>query len=87
MHIKGEQFEKAAYVFTKYLIKADKSRINEAAAIMEKVQNDQLNSNFAKVCVAAGRFDEAARAYERAKDYDMVGIFLHIITIDSNMIR
>jgi WD repeat-containing protein 19 len=72
MHIKGEQFEKAAYVYTKYLIKADKTRINEAASLMDKVQNDQLNSNFAKVCAAAGRYDEAAKAYERAKDYDMV---------------
>jgi WD repeat-containing protein 19 len=76
MHIKGEQFEKAAFIYTKYLIKADKNRISEVAPIMEKVQNDQLNSNFAKVCVAAGRFEEAAKAYERAKDLDMVFLYL-----------
>lgn len=49
MHLKGEQYERAAYVYTKFLIKQDKSRITEAATILEKVQNDQINSAFAKV--------------------------------------
>jgi WD repeat-containing protein 19 len=39
---------------------------------MEKVNNDQLNAAFAKACVGAGRFEEAARAYERANDMDKV---------------
>ena len=72
MFIKGQQFERAAFMYTKYLIRADKSRITEAVVVMAKVNNDQLNSAFAKACVAAGRFDEAARAYERAKDMDKV---------------
>jgi tetratricopeptide (TPR) repeat protein len=40
--------------------------------VLEKVQNDQLNSAFAKVCVSLGRYDEACKAYERAKDIDKV---------------
>lgn len=44
MHIKAEQYERAAYVYTKYLIKNDKSRINEASVIMSKVNNDKINS-------------------------------------------
>lgn len=72
MYIKGEQFEKAAFIYTKYLIKNDKSRITEAASIMEKVDNDNLNSAFAKACVAAGRYEDAVKAYSRAKDLDKV---------------
>ena len=49
MYIKGEKYEAAADLYTKHLIKADKSKIAEAAEIMEKVQNDQLNASFAKV--------------------------------------
>ena len=72
LHIKGEQYERAAYVYTKYLIKNDKSRISEAAAIMSKVNNDKLNSDFAKACKQNGRYDEAVKAYERAKDTDQI---------------
>jgi hypothetical protein len=49
MYIKGEKYEAAADLYTKHLIKADKTKIAEAAEIMEKVQNDQLNASFAKV--------------------------------------
>lgn len=72
MLIKGEQYEKAAYVYTKYLIKADKANITQAALIMDKVHNDQLNSAFAKACVGAGRYEEAVNAYQRANDMDKV---------------
>ena len=72
MYIKGEQYERAADMYTRHLIKGDKSKITEAAVIMEKVQNDQLNSSFAKACVACGRYQEAVRAYERANDIDKV---------------
>jgi WD repeat-containing protein 19 len=75
MYIKGQQNEKAALIYTKYLIKNDKGRISEAAVIMQKVDNDNLNSAFAKACVAAGRFEDALKAYERAKDVDKVGLF------------
>ena len=78
MYMKGLQYEKAGLIYTKYLIKNDKSRISEAAVIMEKVESDQLNSAFAKVCVAAGRFEDALRAYERAKDIDKVSIVVCI---------
>ena len=70
--IKAQQFERAAFIYTKFLIRADKGRIAEAVTVMEKVSNDQLNSAFAKACVAAGRFPEACAAYERAKDLDKV---------------
>jgi tetratricopeptide (TPR) repeat protein len=73
--IAGEQYEHAAFIYTKYLVKNDKSKIDEAAKILEKVSNDQINSTFAKACVAAGRYQEAAKAYERAKDMDKVAIF------------
>jgi WD repeat-containing protein 19 len=72
MYVKGEQFERAAVIYTKYLIKNDKGKIAEAAAIMEKVQNDQLNSDFAKACVVCQKYTEAVKAYERAKDLDKV---------------
>lgn len=72
MYVKGEQYERAAYIYTKYLIKNDKSKINEAAQIMERVHNDQLHAIFAKACVAAGRYEEAVKAYEKAKDTDKI---------------
>ena len=70
--IKAENYERAAFIYNKHLIKADKGRIQEAVAVMEKVHNDQINSAFAKACVAAGRYAEACRSYERAKDIDKV---------------
>ena len=42
MYIKGEKFEQAADIYTKHLIKLDKNKIAEAAAIMDRVQNDQV---------------------------------------------
>ncbi len=75
------QYEKAARIYTNYLIKNDKSRISEVAAIMDKVDNDNLNSNFAKVCQTAGRYEDAAKAYERAKDMDKVGYLLEYIFV------
>jgi hypothetical protein len=39
---------------------------------MQKVDNDNLNSAFAKACVAAKRYEDALRAFERAKDVDKV---------------
>jgi len=70
--IKALQYERAAIIYTKHLVRADKGRISEAVAVMEKVHNDQINSAFAKACVAAGRYHEACQAYERAKDLDKV---------------
>lgn len=73
MFVKCEQFERAAYIYTKYIIRSDKSRIAEAAKIIEKVtHNDQINSAFAKACVGAGQYEEACRAYQRANDLDRV---------------
>lgn len=72
MFVKCKQFEKAALIYTKYLIKNDKGRISEAAVIMDKVDNDALNSAFAKACVAAGRYEDALKAYRRAHDTDKV---------------
>jgi WD repeat-containing protein 19 len=76
MYLKGLEYEKAATIYTKYLLKNDKARISECAAIMDKVDNDNLNSTFAKACVAAGRFEDAVKAYERAKDIDKVICFV-----------
>jgi WD repeat-containing protein 19 len=72
MFVKGLQYEKAALIYTKYLIKNDKGRISEATVIMEKVDNDALNSAFGKACVGAGRFEDALKAYTRANDYEKV---------------
>lgn len=72
MYLNGLEYEKAALIYTKYLIKSDKGRITEAASIMSKVENDNLNSAFAKACVTAGRYEDAVKAYERAKDMDKV---------------
>jgi tetratricopeptide (TPR) repeat protein len=72
MYIKGEQYERAADMYIRHLIKGDKNKITEAAVIMEKVKNDQLNSSFAKACVSCGRYQEAVKAYERANDIDKV---------------
>ena len=75
MYIKGEQYERAADMYIRHLIKGDKNKITEAAAIMEKVQNDQLNSSFAKACMSCGRYQEAVRAYDRANDIDKVSSY------------
>lgn len=72
MFVKAQQFEKAALIYTKYLIKNDKSRISEAAVILEKVDNDALNAAFAKACLTAGRYDDALKAFRRAHDNDKV---------------
>eukprot|EP01041_Mallomonas_annulata_P000695 gene695-1331_t len=72
MFLKAEKFERAAGIYTKYLLISDKGRIMEAARILERVDNDHINSSFAKICVSAGRYDEAAKAYSRAKDMDKV---------------
>ena len=77
MYIKGEQYERAADMYIRHLIKGDKNKITEAAAIMEKVQNDQLNSSFAKACMSCGRYQEAVRAYDRANDIDKVSNNFH----------
>ena len=45
---------------------------------MDKVDNDNLNSDFAKACQAAGRYEDAAKAYERAKDMDKVNCFSNL---------
>lgn len=72
MHLKAQNYDRAAEIFTNYLIIADKTRIPEAAQILEKVKNMQLNSRFAKICASCGKFAEAAAAYERAQDWDKV---------------
>lgn len=72
MHLKADNFERAAEIFTNYLIISDKTRIPEASGILEKVKNMQLNSKFAKVCASCGKYGEAAAAYKRAQDWDKV---------------
>lgn len=72
MHLKANNFEKAAEIFTNHLIVSDKGRIGEASNILEKVKNMQLNSKFAKVCASCGKYAEAAAAYKRAQDWDKV---------------
>ena len=39
---------------------------------MMKVKSDQINSQFGKICVTFGRFDDAVLAFSRAKDLDKV---------------
>mmetsp|Transcript_13758 Transcript_13758/g.22763 ORF Transcript_13758/g.22763 Transcript_13758/m.22763 type:complete len:1465 (-) Transcript_13758:1902-6296(-) len=72
MYMKADNLEKTAEIYVRHLVKLDKSRITEAVSILEKVTNSQLNSTFAKVCMAANRYEEAAAAYERANDVDKV---------------
>jgi WD repeat-containing protein 19 len=72
MHIKANEYERAAFIYTKHIIRLDKNKISEAAKILERVKNDQLNIAFAKACFAAGRYQEAMEAYKRAKDNDKV---------------
>lgn len=73
MFIKCDLYERAAYIYTKHIIRNDKSKIIEASKIMEKVtHNDQINSAFAKACVQAGQYEIACSAYERANDIDKV---------------
>ena len=72
MFIKCKQYERAAYIFTKHIIITDKNRIKEAAQIMDKVDNDQIQSAFAKACVGMREYKQAAEAYLRAKDIDKV---------------
>ncbi len=72
MYVKAKHFEKAAQIYIQFLLKNDKSRISEATVIMEKVENNALNSGFGKVCAQAGRFEDALKAYKRANDFDKV---------------
>jgi len=39
---------------------------------MMKVSSDQLNSQFGKICVTVGRFEDAVKSFTRAKDLDKV---------------
>jgi WD repeat-containing protein 19 len=72
MFIKCQQYERAAFIYTKYIILQDKSRVEEAAKIMDKVDNDQIQSAFGKACVSMRFYKEAAEAYLRARDVDKV---------------
>ena len=72
MFIKCKDFERAAFIFTKYIIVNDKNRVSEAAAIMDKVDNDQIQSAFGKACMSMRFYREAADAYLRARDIDKV---------------
>lgn len=74
MYVKAQQYEQAGAIYTKHLIKNDKARISEAAVILEKVDNDALNASFGKACVAAGRFEDALKAFKRANDWDKVSL-------------
>ena len=71
MFVKAEQFEQAASIYVKHLIK-DKTRLSEAGVILEKVDNAGLNADYGKACVAAGRYEEAIKAYRRASDWDKI---------------
>ena len=72
MFLKAGNHEKAAEIFIRHIITQDKNKLNEAIAIMRNVSNSQLNTSLAKACISAGRYDEAANAYARAKDFDKV---------------
>ena len=72
MYLNADNLERAAEIYVRHLVKLDKTRITEAVGILEKVTNSQLNSTFAKVCMAANRYEEAAAAYGRANDVDKV---------------
>ena len=72
MFIKCRLFERAAFIYTKCIIVSDKNRVSEAAAIMDKVDNDQIQSAFGKVCMGMRFYQEAADAYLRARDIDKV---------------
>jgi WD repeat-containing protein 19 len=76
MFIKANNHEKAAEIYVRHLITQDKNRLNEAIALFAKVSNSHLNTSLAKACISAGRYDEAAKAYERAKDYDKVYTYI-----------
>jgi hypothetical protein len=78
----AQQYEKAGNIYVKFLIKADRNRIAEAAVIMEKVQNTQLNLQFAKMCFTSNKFVEAMKAYERAKDFDKVCVCMYFLMYD-----
>jgi WD repeat-containing protein 19 len=68
LYIKADLLERAAEIYIQNILKNDKSKISEAANILERVKSSQLNSYFGKACEAVGRYVEAAAAYERAKD-------------------
>jgi len=72
MYIKGKQYEKAALIYTKYLIKNDKNRINEMLLIIDKVNNDAINSAFGKACLSVQRYEDALNAYMRCNEIDKV---------------
>jgi WD repeat-containing protein 19 len=72
VYIKAGNYERAGHIYIKHLIKTDKARIAEAAEIMMKVSSDQLNSQYGKICVTVGRFEDAVKSFTRAKDLDKV---------------
>jgi WD repeat-containing protein 19 len=62
----AELWEKAAAIYIRKL------NFTQAAAIMPKVQLPKLHAQYGKACEQAGKFADAARAYEVARDMDAV---------------
>jgi len=75
LYLKAENYDKAGEIYANNIIINDRSRIGEAALVMEKVQNDSVNTTFAEFCKKSGKYEEAAKAYTRAKDLDKVSAF------------
>ena len=62
----AEHYEKAAAIYVKKL------NFAQAAAIMPKVTLPKLHAQYGKACEAAGKFQDAVKAYEDAHDMDAV---------------
>jgi tetratricopeptide (TPR) repeat protein len=71
-HLQALDFERAAFIYTKHIVRNDPSRIKEASLVLAKVSNDQLNLAFAALCMTAGKYTEAMSAYSRANDHEKV---------------
>merc|ERR1719502_2506534 len=66
LYEEGNLYEKAAAIYIRKL------NFTQAAAIMHKVTLPKLHAQYAKACETANKFEEAAKAYENARDMDSV---------------
>ena len=66
LYVKAESYEKAAaiYILTK--------NFNKAGPLMDRITTPKLHAQYAKAKEAEGQYEQAAAAYERARDNDNV---------------
>ena len=66
LYEKAEYFDKAASAFIKL------KNWNKVGQLLPKISSPKINIQYAKAKESEGKYEEAAKAYETAKDYDNI---------------